>query len=558
MSLPPARLNSKQSDANNRRIRMTQQRRALSNKIRKQKKSDYLARKRNTGQTNSTYSPSENLIRDLLNTYISSPTAGSLQALHNSLPASTGVVNGTEEKPLLFLSAAEEATGVKLLEVLLDHAIVDSKLLTLCLNVLVKLSAISYSSIGDGSYYGRIPSSWCLLMVQNPRLISLIMKSARKYDSCLTILGNLTGDPSSQVCPALRQQGLVATLLSCIEQPVAVWALTNAIRNDTSAWASVYCSEQLLSASMLESLLKSPQVATQAAWMTAALTSREEAVVQYLVSHPSFCVTIVGLVEQQAIGGNEQLIPLLQSLGYIASYAANVPPLLNLQSLTPTLNRLLESNVSKEVTADLIWLIGCLLVDARIENHPSTTIASSNLVPPLFQRLDLQHKTSLEERRDVAHALWNALALPPECDFNPNLRIVAAFLPDRQLIRSSLPGLIGLLTSPDADAMIAAVHVLNLLLIQDESLQVYMEESNVQPALEHVCESPVEEASEVAADILDNFFYVDDQDDEMLLPQPTNTTFSFGLPDPAGATVPAGRGMGRGRGATLPSWMSKN
>lgn len=540
---------------------MTQHRRALSNKVRKQKKSEYLARKRNTGQTNSTYSPSESLIRDLINAYIQNPTAGALNALDKSLPASTDVFNGSEEKPLLFLSAEEEPIAVKLLDTLLDHAIVDSKLLTLCLNIFVKLTAISYSPSSDSSYYGRTPSSWCLLMVRNAQLISLIMESARKYDSCLVILGNLGGDPSSQVCPALRQQGLVPTLLSCIQQPAAVWALTNVIRHDTSAWASVYCSQQLLSASMLESLLKSPKVSTQAAWTTASLTGREEAVVQYLVSHPTFCPTVVALLGQQVMNPNDQLEPLLQALGYIASYEENVPPLLNLPSLIPTLIQLLQSSTSKEAVMHVVWLIGCLLVDARIENHPSTRIAAPNLVPLLFQRLDLQNNPSLDERRDIAQALWNALALPPACDIDPNLSIVRAYVPNDEILRLSLSSLVGLLTCSDADAMIASVNVLNFLLRQDESssLRVNMEEANIQSALDFVCESSVDEAAEVAADLLDDFFCPDDNDDMFAPPSTTRSnTFSFGFPEqPTTAAARVG-GMGRGRGAVVPSWMSQN
>jgi hypothetical protein len=537
---------------------MTQQRRTLSNKIRKQKKSEYLAKKRNTGHTNSTYSPSESRIRDLVNSYIQNPTAGSLQALDKSLPATTEVMKGSEETPLLFLSAEEEPMAVKFLEILPDHAVSDSKLLTLCLNIFVKLSAISYSLSAENSYYGRIPSSWCLLMVQNSKLISLLMKSARNYDSCLVILGNLVGDPSSQVCPALRQLGLVPTILSCIQQPVAVWVLTNAIRNDTNALASVYCSEELLSASLLETLLKSPQVATQAAWMTASLTGREEAVVRYLVSHPSFCPTLVALLGQ--LSSNDQLVPLLQALGYIASYEANVAPLLNLPSLIPTISQLLQTNTDKDVTVHVVWLMGCLLVDARIENHPSTVIAAPNLVPTLFQRLNLQQHShlSLDERRDIAHALRNALALPPACDSDPYLPIVPAYLPDHQIMRPSLNSLIGMLSSSNADAMIAAVYVLDLLLRQDESLRVHMEEENITSALEHVCESSVEEAADVAADLLDDFFYADEDDnDEMFMPPTNNAPLPFGFPDPTAGGGGGGMGRGRGRGAVIPSWMSK-
>lgn len=551
------RLTSRQVDAKDRRDRMTRQRRDLSTRIRKQKKSDYLARKRNVGPTTATYNSSETTIRELLHSYTQNPTAGTLQALEKSLPAQT--MSSSEEKPLLYLSQEEEHAAIQFLECLRTQAISERNLLTLCLNILVKLTAITFTiTSGGDSYYGKTASSWCTLVIQNQGLPSLIIKYASNYTSCLVIIGNLVGDPStSLICPRLRQLGMVQVLVACLQQNSneAVWALTNAIRHDTTAWACVYCSDELVSAELLESLLSSPQVATEAAWMVASLTGREKEVVDYLLARTSFCSTILACLERPS--SNDQQIALLQALGSIAIHEENVIPLLNHLSLMTVLCKILQNQTNKEVLSKAIWLSGCLLVDARIENHPSTVIAAPRLVPILFQRMTSEG-LRLEEKRDIAHALNNALALPPAHDSNPSLPIVPLFLPDKHVVRSSLSNLIGLLKTPDVDAIIGSVNVLNLLLQHDEQIKVHMEEEDIASALELLCDSDIEEAAEVAADLLDDYFDVDDETnlDDVLIP--TNNVFAqpgLSFPDPSSQ---GGMGRGRGRGAVLPSWMTKN
>ena len=55
--------------------------------------------------------------------------------------------------------------------------------------------------------------------------------------------------------------------------------------------------------------------------------------------------------------------------------------------------------------------------------------------------------------------------------------------------------------------------VLNLLLQHDEQIKVHMEEEDIASALELLCDSDIEEAAEVAADLLDDYFDVDDETD---------------------------------------------
>jgi hypothetical protein len=112
--------------------------------------------------------------------------------------------------------------------------------------------------------------------------------------------------------------------------------------------------------------------------------------------------------------------------------------------------------------------------------------------------------------------------------------------------------LVHLLWTTDGDAVLAAVHVLNIILRRDPDLRSALEEEKVQEALEHVCDSTMHTAAEVAAELIDDFFDNNNNDDD----DETMDFGNFGFGQPVGAPSPAPppQGMGRGRGTTVPSW----
>jgi len=539
------RLTTRQADAQDRRTRMTQRRQQLSHKIRKQKKSEYLARKRNLPyNANKILAVSDPVatMASVLQIYCENPTAESLRVLQATLQ-STNLV-GSEENPLVFLSQENQSKAVSLLENLRKHS-ASTDDLQIILQILVRLTAISYTQ--SSSYYGCLPSSWCSLLAQDSQWLSILVSLVPREET-LIIIGNLVGEGSSQVCPALRAAGMIPALVSAINQPAAAWALTNAIRNDTATWASVYCNEKFLNPGLLEQLLQQPLIATQTAWMIASLTSREAAVVQYLVGHPSFSQTLVRCLEQPI--SQNQTVPLVQALGNIATYEEFVARLLSLPSFLPLLGQLLFQNHtnsgSREVMVHTAWLAGCLLCDAGLSSHPSTTSAAPSLMPILFQLLgDNPETLSLEVKREIVCALRNALALPPAASADPSVSTVPVPLPWKDQVRGSLSSIVKLISSFDSDAVLAALYVVDLLLRRDQSLQTALEEEDIEAALESVCDSALEEANEIAANLLDDFFYNDDEEEEYP---------PMGLVE----ATPTRSGMGRGRGATLPSWMTQN
>jgi hypothetical protein len=158
----------------------------------------------------------------------------------------------------------------------------------------------------------------------------------------------------------------------------------------------------------------------------------------------------------------------------------------------------------------------------------------------------------LEEKRELACALRNALSLPPTAAADPKVPVVPVPLPSVDIIGLSLSTLVDLISSVDSDAVLAALHAVDSLLHAVDDLLLrrvlltLLEEANIEAALESVCDNTaLEAAGEVAANLLDDYFFDDDNEEEDL-PLPD---VGFGGPRP---------GMGRGRGATLPSWMPEN
>jgi hypothetical protein len=546
-------MNARQSEAQDRRSRMIGRRQELTSKIRKQKKSEYLAKKRNLPVGGVTSSSSSSLllsaenIKELLQAYCRSPSLDTLKALHHGLTSTP--LKASENNPLVFFSQEEDlkASAIPFLRLLRQSSSSDQNNAGLVLEIMVRLTAISCPpSSSSSGYYGHAQVTWSALLSQDPEWLSYLVQAApAQPNSVFVILGNLVGEDSTAVQSSLRQAGVIHVLVAAIRHPAAAWALTNAIRSDTTTLGSFYFSDNLLTPQLLEQLLlKEPAVSTQAAWMIASLTSREYETVHYMMGHATFCQTLLKCLEQPS--SKDQLMALIQAFGNIANFESCVAPLLSFPSFPRLIGQFLQQTGNRELVAQSADLAGCLLYGAGLPDHPSTTVAAPILVPIMFQQLN--DDRSLEEKRELASALWVALDLLP----GPELSIVPIPIPPRDSLRPSLRTLVSLLESPDSDAVIAAVNVLDLLLRRDEGLQVCLEEENIQEALEAACEfSTMPETAEVAANLLDDFFYNFDEPEMDDPSQQEGFGLNFG-------PVPENPGLGRGRGAVVPSWISKS
>lgn len=692
------------------RHRMTRRRHELTNKIRKQKKSSYLARKRSSltvpaSMLSSSESPTSTTptsminndgekinflqsISNMIHSYCGSPTAETLQnistTMHTTPSAKQYLMNATGENPLLVLSQDHVATATKFLQLLREGPVQEDVVLP----ILVQLTAISYIPTPD--YYGYTPVSWSTLLVQDSNWVSLLVRilhakagtisgattgnSSLQEAACI-ILGNLVGEPSTAtILPVLIQAGMIPALLSVIPDcPAAAWALTNTLRqqeDDTTSTRTVILASSLLHPDgtqnfqfrpeLLEQWLQDPRVGAQAAWMLCAL-ARLLASQQHCNESPgsveafffprgpdstsSLVSTVLRLLGTASATNQEQIVPLLQALGNLACREDYVSSLIRTEALStqslpsplvsivsemmqrvvttqPTAGGTNFTTPSREAANTVAWLAGCILCDAGLTNHPSTTLAAPVLIPLLFHQLGQVYRSSsatsssvaivaADYQRELANALWNALSLPPilqggsdstdsamsSSDHTPIL------LPTFDNMRPAITTMVSMLPSSmsyrDNDAMLAALRVIDLLLRRysggsvplagnrnGEELRrlliVSLQEDDAVSGLEKICEAPInvisEDIAEVAANLLDDFFYNDDDDDDtggdfdvsvdrprgfVFSSQPT--TVGFGDPTTVAPHTTIGfggstssAGMGRGRGKQLPSWMAKS
>lgn len=609
------RLTPQQREALERRSRMTQRRQELATRIRKQKKSQYLQKKRGLAFVSESSVVHENLPNEfqrVLESYCRDLTAPEqlLPKVQDFVAGSNNRIRSAED-PLVLLKNTEERLALQFLDCLRQQileAITSNNEISFrsILRVLVYLTSMSS---GDGigplstEYYGRHPATWSELMVSpsplqaTPWLEIFVqsLSSLREVELTSLILGNLVGDDGAAgtVFHALTDElktSLVCGLIRSVSPttPTAAWTLTNMIRNDPVSYGRAYCSETLLSPSRLTSWLNEPTLATQTAWMIASLTDREEETAQYLSGkHPEyqqsiFLATTINCIRKPL--QHDQTLPLVQALGNLACRPSLVASLLThpKPALIPLLQQILITAPSKNpVLVHGAWLARCLLVDVGIENHPSTTIAAPALIPVLIDRLGGNNSNgaiggslTLEEESEFASALWNALDTPPSADqsecTNQLLQTPSVQLPfELKIPRSTLQTLVRLINSSDTGAIFPGVHVVRLLLAREidhhqNNLQVILQEEGVTDALERVCDHPMSGPADLAADILDDYFHSDDDDaiDEpsasaspWTTEASTSTTFAFGLP--TDTQVPGGAGRGRGRGATMPAWMTK-
>ena len=640
------RLTPRQREAAERRSRMTQRRQELTSRIRKQKKSKYIQKKRglpcgdvvgSASSGNSALMTTE--FKSLLESYCQNPLPPerllpTLESFITNTNNNSRNYHSSTENPLVLLEKSDEGLALNFLDCLRQQALeafaikIELSFHSI-LRILVHLTSISSGNgIGPSTtittsmeYYGHHPSTWSQLIVssssltaRNPDSIASSplwleifvqsLSSSKEVELTSLVLGNLVGDDGAarKVFRAISndfKSTMVAGLIRSASPviPTAAWTLTNMIRNDSVSHARTYCSETLLSTSLLMAWLREPCLVTQTAWMIESLTAKEEETVQYLCAQhhnqhqSSFLSAIVESIQNPL--QEDQTVPLVQALGNIACHASLIIPLLTQTAtpLVPLLQQIVTTTTSRNpILMKVAWLAGCLLVDVGTEHHPSTIVAAPALIPALINRLgggDCGGETgrpmatmTLEEERELASALWNALDAPPTADdqqkppqnslwTNHSSQSSPVQLPFfLNVPRSTLQTLVRLINSNDGDAVLAGVHVTDLVLRRESDYQdllTILQEEELPDALERVCDSPMEGAANVAADILDDYFYNENLDDKEELEssppwgnsssQPASATFGFGIG--AEAQVANGAGRGRGRGATIPAWMTK-
>jgi hypothetical protein len=289
---PQHRLTSRQASAQAQRKAMTEGRQRLTERIRKQKKSDWLAQKRGVtasvaaGDTSSNASSTPELSQAMNEFLRQIPVSvQSLKVLSSSLQLSTLLASWTLDDTT---QKVEAQKLVQRLDETLTHAVGNNDLdvVFLLVQILAQLVAMSAASKTrsrnsynnqheeDTGYYGRHSVTWSELIVEESQIkakIPLILSCVSASHAGLSeqtlqvveqtcwFLGNLAQDmPAS--CSRLRQEGSLVppltSILSLIQQQrssetntastiavvqAAAWAFHNLIKGDVKAMGLEYC-----------------------------------------------------------------------------------------------------------------------------------------------------------------------------------------------------------------------------------------------------------------------------------------------------------------------------
>jgi hypothetical protein len=234
---------------------------------------------------------------------------------------------------------------------------------------------------------------------------------------------------------------------------------------------------------------------------------------------------------------------------------------------------------------------GACLYAAGLHSPPKrpTSAAREALIPALC-RAFVSEFTTFDFRREVAWAIWSAVTFNPieMDDVAYDLRTGSLVDIVRSAPRDMANALTTMLATSDADAMEVSLSLINAILRRlgnvdggriggSRDIPTLFEEVGLVDELWRVCDADTEEGynAEMAAAILDDFYYRDDEydgdnyADASLRPSSSGGQFQFQIPDMGiplggfdfGGSATVGNQLppgGRGRGRVLPSWMALN
>lgn len=639
MKMKPIRSNIKDASTSSIRQAMNIRRHELSQKIRKTKKCQMLQLKRRhttaafldgeqdqgSGQSPQTTASPQQCFTE----FIASPTIFSLSALQASLSRSKHQVTiRLQDYPIQqaesflrsiagFLSPNDDSS----LE---------------ALKVLTNLSAMESSETSTNYYTSH--SSWCVFMLSSthgniPKCLLNILASSNIFniEQACWVIGNIAGD-SHQCREKLVTMEFTPILISLLQQMDsfvilrnAIWALSNMSRGEHSIAPFIQAG---LSANVLLNVLRLDEsvgdniwdIRSEIAWFLAFVSAKdeEELIAQLLNTEIFICLAkLFSQATDMVINNRDRgsifksIIPLIRIFGNLATGADGK----YVEGIIMTEDRSVIKTLAKwlgvykpcsemmAICTEVTWVCGALLCDVGRANHASTTIAYPIILPALCE-VFLRGSFTLEWKREIVNAIWNALAAPPNFDgdtFAIRDELLLQLFQKDGMVRA----LVGTLICLDVDAIRPALNIIDAMhrRLQRFNIDalVTLQSAECEHALEHVCDAAsssssygnskswdelecenrggIESCADIAANLIDDFYGDDDNYDMSEVGLTCGVSeegnhFTFGLQDPIPTfnfsnnreeirqvaqdpmSLPAGRGRGRGR--TVPAWMQKH
>ncbi|GAX13331.1 hypothetical protein FisN_17Hh273 [Fistulifera solaris] len=433
----------------------------------------------------------------------------------------------------------------------------------------VTFSSLNAPKPSADDYYGMPALRWSDIVQEDELLMNLLVDwlqipsaNEESVGYVCIILGNLLHDSVKAIPFLMSAWGAIVKQL-----PFSSYLCATLIREDSTHLGASFLYD--LTPGKLAILLRESSTAEDASFILEGLCRREEGAVQILCGSLKLIYTIVAALEESMNSSNTPvLVPLLRATRNMFRRSPHAKDLLSHPSFLPTVSRIMEQEtelVSLEVASALFsW-------NGTHGNDEFGTVLVETLMPVLV-RIITSSSASFPWKRDAAWAVCDSLhhewsvehhAVSPQAK-----GISVAWLSTQWTVPQSdfVRSLTDLLSSPDMEAVVSALQILDVLLRMVQTTQQIFESAGGVDRLDMICERGGEGsfsdfASVLAADLLDDLFEKDIEEDSIIAPSRGDNEFVFGVVEPQNAFdfgVGSQPGPGRGRGLTIPAWMQQS
>jgi hypothetical protein len=560
-------------------------------RLRKQRKEERLQAKRLQSTFNTTHEQQQPFQYQVcLDSYLQAPSnVRHLELLHQALSVECSeraacLQNLIENEPLrakhLIHNLIQTIASLNNAAVQLAFSIL-LELAGSCCSSSSKVNDSNYEDEEDNSYgyYGAAPISWTDLLTEDATFLQGLMALPAKFTTtCREQAFNLLGTVCQSSSKAVRVA--VASWHTLVEAlPLSSFCCASVLRYDAATFGDFFL--RSLPTTKLNQLLQqdTQQQSTlvqHAAWMLYGLSIRDDDAVNTLCANSDLLSTVT----QRLLSDSPLVaVPLCQALANlaVACHGRHVPTLLSTPQLVESITLLLSRQSTNTIVMDSIGLAGCLLCDAGVDGHLSTTVAVPAFVPWLVR---IVVDGTFDYKSQAVVALYNCIRSPlpllvtitkepNECvALEGTLNgVVEHYLWHETVREKLLTSLASLIRLEDMGTALAALFLVDVILRHIPDSRELFEGLSGVDALDEVCmkhgrSEDLEKAQTIAADLLDDFFDKHEAEHVHMAAAPAveNNQFAFAIqqsPQVNNAFDFSGD-LGRGRGMTMPAWMQSS
>ena len=375
--------------------------------------------------------------------------------------------------------------------------------------VLTNIASTEYTRVVVES--GAVPHLVALLSSPNPDI----------REQSAWCLGNVAGD-GADLRDYVMGQGALPPLLANITQPSSlsllrncVWSLSNFCRGKPQPQLD----RIQMAIPVLSELLKGKvdqEVLVDASWALSYISDGHDSRIQAVVD----ANTIPSLIEMLNSNIVPMIVPALRTLGNIASGNEGQTEAVIAANVVPSLANLL-SNSKKNIRKETCWMLSNIA--AGTHKQMNSLFKVPELIPRVIEQLSAS--SDWEVRKEAAWVISNIITTGHKTQIM-HLVEMGAIKPICDLLEVGEVKIVML-----ALESLEAILAVNAKTSNGIDLTRLVDEAGGVDGLERLQEHENQKVYERAVHIIEKFFGVEeDQESENLVPSNSNSNFTFGMP----------------------------